>query len=80
MTQPRGSSGPLAGLPGFHTLLDARLPPLDRLSFVLRPSNPGHGQAIVCPTEGMLLFIEVLFAVRTIPPDMTNIIQNNAVD
>ena len=47
---------------------------------MLRPSNPGHGQAIVCPTEGMLLFIEVLFAVRTILPDMTNIIQNNAVD
>ena len=73
-TQPGGSSGLLAGLPGFHTLLDARLPALDRLSFVLRSSNPGHGQAIVCPTKGMLLFVEVLFAVRTTLPDMTIII------
>ena len=80
MTQPGGSSGLLAGLPGFHTLLDARLPPLDRISFVLRPSNPGHGQAIVCPTGGMLLFIDILLAVRTTLPDLTIIIPDNAVD
>ena len=60
----RGSRGLLVGLPGFHTLLDARLPPLAcSLWCCLRPIQ-APAKANVPPTVGLLFFMKRPFCSR----------------
>ena len=58
----RGSRGLLVGLPGFHTLLDARLPPLACSLWCCLRLIQAPAKANVPPTVGMLFFMKSPFS------------------
>ena len=71
MTQARGSSGLLAGLPDFHTLLDCQAsnPGLFVFDAATVQSKPRPGRRV--PRQGSATLHEVLLVVRTTQSDTT---------